>query len=314
MHPETTFMSASEKVRLEQRAIVWPMCTLLIMASLGIYMAGVANSKALELDAMICFIDVGVGAITLWVSRLSRCSRSPQYPVGPVAWVPLLNTAKGAFLILVCGMGLLDAVHLLREPGETVDFRWPAVYACVLFSLEFTNFLYCRHVGRRINSSLLETEAKEWLAESLSSLLIVFAFGVTLAFQGGRFDAYTAYVDPLIAILLVAATLPLAISILRRNGAELLLRQAGDEDVATVRAAFEDVFPQFREHAKAFTVLRVGDKLLADIVLLLRDEESRMTIHDADQLRAQLLRRLRELPDEIEAKLTLTRARELLPA
>jgi divalent metal cation (Fe/Co/Zn/Cd) transporter len=63
-------MSASEKVRREQRAIVWPMCTLLIMASLGIYMAGIANSKALELDAMICFIDVGVGAITLWVSRL----------------------------------------------------------------------------------------------------------------------------------------------------------------------------------------------------------------------------------------------------
>lgn len=290
------------------------MASLLVMAGLGVVVAGMANSKALELDALICLIDVGIGAITLWVSRVSRRSRSPQYPVGPVAWVPMLNTAKGVFLAAVCVNGLIDAAALLREPGEPVDFRWPAIYACIILLLEFSNFLYSRHVARKIRSSLLETEAKEWLGECLSSLLIVFAFGVTWALQGGRYDEYTAYVDPLIAILLVAATLPLAISILRRNGAELLLRQARDEDVSTVRDAFDDVFPQFREHAKAFTVLRVGDKLLADIVLLLRDEESRMTIHDVDLLRVQLLRRLRELPDEIEAKLTLTQTQELLAA
>ncbi len=314
MRPVPNIISAAEKMRLEQAAITWPLCTLFLMAGFGLFLAGFANSKALELDALICLIDVGISVITLWVSRVSRRARSPRYPVGPVAWVPLLNTAKGAFLALVCITALLEAVELLREPGAPVDFRWPALYATVVFLLEFTNFLYVRRVGRRINSSLLETEAKEWFAECLSSLLILAAFAVTWALQGGEYDAYTVFVDPVIAILLVAATLPLAISILRRNGAELLLRQAGDADVSAVRAAFDEVFPQFREHAKAFTVLRVGDKLLADIVLLLRDEESRMTIHDADQLRSQLLRRLHELPDEVDAKLTLTRTRELLPA
>jgi predicted Co/Zn/Cd cation transporter (cation efflux family) len=314
MVPGSTTISQCEKVRCEQAAITWPLCTLFLMAGLGLFFARLANSKSLELDALICLIDVGISAITLWVSRVSRRSRSSRYPVGPAAWVPLLNTAKGVFLAAICISGLVDAVRIIIEPGAPVDFRWPALYACILFSLEFTNFLYVRYVGRRINSSLLDTEAKEWFAESTSSLLIVFAFVVSWLLQDGPFDAYTAYVDPLVAILLVAATLPLAVSVLRRNVAELLLRQAGDEDVSAVRDVFDDVFPQFRDHAKAFTVLRVGDKLLADIFVLLRDEESRMTIHDADQLRAQLLRRLRELPDEVEAKLTLTRVPELLAA
>lgn len=301
-------------MRREQAAILWPMGTLLLMAAVGIVLAHIANSKALELDALICFVDVGIGAITLWVARLARQARSARYPIGPVAWVPLLNTAKGLFLLLICVGGLLDAIALLREPDGRVDFRWPAVYALFVVSFEFTNFLYCRRVARQISSSLLETEAKEWLAECFSSLLILFAFGLTWLLQGGPHDGLTAYVDPLLAILLVAATLPLAASILRRNVAELLLCQAGDEDVGAIRAAFDEALPQFRGHAKAFTVLRVGDKLLADIVLLVGDDESRMTIHEADQLRARLLQRLRELPDEIEAKLTLTRATDLIPA
>jgi predicted Co/Zn/Cd cation transporter (cation efflux family) len=314
MHPEDRRVSAAQKQRREQTAIVWPMCTLLVMAAAGIVLAGISNSKALELDALICLVDVGIGALTLWVSYTSRRRRSARYPVGPVAWVPLLNTAKGAFLLVICVNGLIEAAAELLEPGTAVDFRWPALYAGLLFSLEFNNFLYSRRIARELRSSLLETEAKEWLAESLSSLLILAAFGVTAALQASRYDALTHYVDPVIAILLVAATLPLAVSILKRNVSELLLRQAGEDDVRTVRQAFDEVFPQYREHAKTFTVLRVGDKLIADIILLLRDEESRMTIHEADRLRLQLLSRFNELPDEIEAKLILTQARDLLPA
>jgi len=303
--------SPCDKTKRERQAILWPLITLMIMAILGLAFAHIAHSGALRVDAMICMVDVGVGLITLWVSHVSRKGPDPRYPIGRTGWVPLLNTAKGTLLLAICLNGLADAASALIDGAETVDFRLPALYSVIVLSLEFSNFLYVRRVARQIGSSLLQTEAKEWLGECVSSILIVVAFVTTYALQGTAYGALTDYVDPMLSVLLVGATLPLAISILRRNVSELLLQQADEEDVAVVRKAFDEVLPQFRQHRRHLTVLRIGDKLLVEIVLLLKDDEGFMTIQDVDRLRAQLLGRLRDLHDEIEAKLTLTRAHEL---
>ncbi len=302
----------SEKSQREQQGILWPLVTLMFIAVLGIAFAHMANSSALRVDAMVCVVDVGVGMITLWVSHVSRKGPDPRYPIGRMGWVPLLNTAKGTLLLAICLNGVAEAASAIIDGAEPVDFRLPALYSVIVLGLEFSNFLYVRRIARQIGSSLLETEAKEWLGECVSSLLIVAAFGITYALQGGDYGGLTTYVDPILSFLLVGATLPLAVSILRRNVSELLLQQADEEDVAVIRSAVDEELPQFRQHRKHLTVLRIGDKLLVEVVLLLRDDEAFMTIDDVDRLRAQLLGRFRNLRDEIEAKLTLTRAHDLL--
>ncbi len=302
----------SKKMRQEQKAIALPLCTILTMAILGLMFAHLSGSNALEIDALVCCVDAGISLVTLWVAYVSNTGPSPRYPIGRMGWVPLLNTAKGILMLVVCLNGVAEAIDQFMDKPKAVDFALPAAYALIVLSFEYANYCYTRRVARRLRSSLLDTEAKEWLAECLSSALIVGAFGATFLAQGGRYDWITLYVDPVLSILLVTATVPVALSILKRNLFELVLHRADDADESAIRTAFDDLFPQFRQHSKRFTVLRIGDKLLADIVLLVRDEESSMTVQEVDRLYLALKQRLRDLPDEIDAKLTLTRAQELL--
>ena len=132
----------------------------------------------------------------------------------------------------------------------------------IVLALEFGNFLTCRRIGRQIGSSLLETEAKEWLAECLSSILIVPPLS-----PPGRCRAPPRRGDRLRRSDAVGAAgrrHPAAGDQhpAPQRRANSLLQQADEEDVCgRPGKAFDDVLPQFRQQDKHLTVLRIGDKL-----------------------------------------------------
>jgi cation diffusion facilitator family transporter len=280
----------SDQSKLEQRGLQLSVWGALGMAVLGIGFALLTNSQAVLLDGFFSLIGFGIGLISLKVAQLVQQPGDEEFQFGYAAFEPMLNLGKGLIIALVTLFAVFSAAEALLHGGRPINSGSAVIYAVIAAVGCLIIATYQRRLSRRVNSPLLAVDAKNWLIDGLISGGVAIAFVAGVFLDRGPLAHWVDYLDPVLVILLAAATAIIPIHIIRTSLWEALLgapsRQTQQRLVAALRAVLDAhgakehrfrTTKAGRMHYVMMHVILGGDTASVDIARLdrLRDELER---------------------------------------
>jgi cation diffusion facilitator family transporter len=256
----------------------------------------IGHSFALISDAVNSIGDSLGSAIVLFALRVAQKPPDPDHPYGhtraeaiaglSVAWL----IAFSAVLV-----GWEAVTHLFDQ--HSLPATWTLWIAAANVLLKELLYRINLHVGERLGSQSLVTNAWDHRSDALCSLAVV--LGIGLVRWGGP---QYIWADEAAALVVVSAILWNALRLLRNNAAELMDQQADDKTVDAIRQAASAV-PGVHKIEK-LRVRLSGMELFADMHLevdpAITVEEGHRIGHDVKRKLIQKFTALRDVLIHLE--------------
>jgi len=174
---EAIDVSAMEIRQARNRALFSILLNLLLTVGKGI--AGViGGSSALIGDAIHSATDV-VGSLAAWFGLWLAGKKHPSFPYG-LYKAETLATLVTSVVVMIAGYEIARQAFLGPERIPDIALTLPVALLSLVIALSFG--FYQLYAGRRLHSKALEADARDYLADGLSTLVVV------ISLVGGYFN------------------------------------------------------------------------------------------------------------------------------
>ena len=216
-------------------SIVGILVNILLFA--GKFLAGTLfGSVAIIADSFNNLSDAGTSVISLVTFRISQKPADSDHPFGH-ARIEYVASMIVSFIILLIGFELFkDSVGVILAP-VAVEAGWLVLIVlgvAILFKLWL--FLFYRHMGNKIDSSVLRAAAADSLGDVLSTSAVLVS---TVIIRFTSFYMLDGIMGAVVAVFILFA----GIGILRENMNSIL----GEAPVKEIVQAVQDVVSQYPE-------------------------------------------------------------------
>ncbi|MGK7945010.1 MAG: cation diffusion facilitator family transporter [Microcystaceae cyanobacterium] len=284
----------TNKNTVEEQAIKWGMAGTLFMASLGVIFALLTHSIAILLDGLFSLINLIIAFISLKVSRLIQQPDDHYYPFGYAIFEPLLNLGKGIFIALVCIFALFSAINSILTGGYTVEAGIAIWYALLAAVGCMAIALLQRKMAQKSGSPILEVDAQSWFMDGLLSGAVAIAFIIVLFLEKTPLVTFIPYADPSIVILLILASAPLPISIIKDNWDQVVGRSNDQERYNQICQIVEQILSSNPIQDYYIRQGNEGRLMYIQCYLLVSDEQHDLfTVGEQDHLRTLIYDQLK---------------------
>lgn len=195
--------------------------TILFAAGAGA-IAIVSDSETMTLEGMSGLVDVAVSLLAVFVARKIQEPANSRYHFGYAKYEPLMIGLEGILIAAVCLTAIGYAVRDLVHPDRVDAPHLVIIYAAAGFAVSVVFGAYMKRVGRRAGSQLVQGEADLWIIEGWLSLGVCIAFFMAVALSRSPKAEYSAYVDPIVCIVLSVIFLRKPAEILRESFVDLV--------------------------------------------------------------------------------------------
>jgi predicted Co/Zn/Cd cation transporter (cation efflux family) len=293
---------------LEHRALKVTLIGNLSMALLGIVFAMLTASGAVLLDGVFSGINVLISLVSIRIARKVGQPDDAHYPFGYAIFEPILNIGKGLILASVSIYALLASVEILLSGGREIGASIAIVYAAVAgIGCIFLSTVLQR-INRICKSPIVALDVENWWIDGLVSAGVGLSFALTLAIRSTSFAWLAAYMDSLLVIVIVLATLPIPIRVVRDNWKQII-GETDPEISDRIKAVVEPFVNRedvFKIHLRQG---RLGRVLYVQVYLLVNKSFS-CEIASQDQLREQIYKQLRRWQKDIAIDVVFTSEQE----
>ncbi|WP_110691926.1 cation transporter [Salinicola halophyticus] len=251
-------------------------------------------SQAILLDGLFNAIYAVVGLFTLRVGRLVIAPDDDTYPFGYGYFESMVNACKGLLMLGVSALALFNSVTALLTGGNTIAAGISIFYAALATAACTLTALVLRRVSGHVRSPLLEADIENWRVNALISAAVLLAFCLIPVARALGWHAIVPYVDAWLVIAVVLLCLGVPVRVARTAILELLNRSPRSALVDPVRASIFGALAPLPTRAVYVRMVRPG-RLLYVTVHVVLDEAHPLTIRQADEWRATLDARVREV-------------------
>ena len=272
---------------------------LSVWASAGFAVLALAWGLALDsqlilFDGLYSFASVGLSLLAVLALRTAHKGADERYPWGREAWEPLTIVVKAATLGGLCIYALVGGVADILRGGREVEAGWALAYAFVA-SVGCVVVAWLLRRRSQDASGLVKAEAAEWIGDALLSLGVLVGFAVALLLEHtGRSDL-ARYVDPVMVSVISAAFLRVPARLIAEGFRELLAMTPTTAIVDRIREAVAAVERDYGFAESFLRASKVGGRLDVEIDYVVDDRSSAQNVHQFDEVRAELERRLASL-------------------
>ncbi|QYY36909.1 cation diffusion facilitator family transporter [Ruficoccus sp. ZRK36] len=274
----------------EKRALRLNIAADVLFAVSAFGFALTTRSEAILLDGIYSLVTLLFAVVTWHVADLVMQPDSDKYPFGYVVYEPLVNLFKGLLLVIVAVYALFSAVTTLLSGGTSVHTELAFFYALGATAGCIGMAVYFRRVARKTRSTLVETDAKNWVIDAVLSAAVAFAFGLSWLLTFSGHTQYLNYVDPLVVAFLSLVVLPVPARIIRDNWAQIVARAPADELVEQINALIAEAAPTDKWPQREVRVQQHGRLITAHIYFIINHGD----VREFDALRARLDKTLRK--------------------
>lgn len=216
-----------------------------------------SGSLAILAEAAHGIVDIGATILTYFAVRLADKPADEEHQYGHGKVEPLAALAETAFLFLVSGIVIGEAIRRLGEGGQPIEITWAMIGLLVLVILvDFVRMHVLRRVAQETGSQALESGALHFAADLMSSMVVL----AGLAFVWLGYPQADAIAAIIVAALICVMSLRLA-----RRTIDVLMDRAPRGASEAIRAAVERV-PGVVRTSRVRT-RQVGETTLAEIVV-----------------------------------------------
>lgn len=133
----------------------------------------IMNSIAIISDAVNNLSDMATSVVTIISSKMSNRRPDREHPYGH-GRIEYISSMLVAFMIVLVGVELLKtSVDKILNP-EKLIFNWGLIIILASSILvKVWMYSYNKYIGRKINSSVIETSAIDSLNDSISTLVVI---------------------------------------------------------------------------------------------------------------------------------------------
>jgi predicted Co/Zn/Cd cation transporter (cation efflux family) len=292
-------LSREEASRVEQRTLRFSIGGVLLVAAGSIAWGLVLESDVVILNGVFSLLSLISGWLSLLAARLVVKPENRRFPFGYSHVEPLVLSVNGFMTLVICAYALINGVESIRAGGNAVDPEGVIWFGAVSGALCLAMWAYERRVARRIDSLLIEDDAREWLIDFGFSLVTLIGFAVLPLLEEPWRGAWARYADPALVSLMALLAMPIPLAVLRRSLREVLLMTDGDDGVSRrLDAVMREIRAEHDVIRHVPHVVKSGRTYFIEVDLVVGPRFALQTVAQQDGLRARIWDALGLAPDD----------------
>src|SRR6202171_5060319 len=206
----------------EIRALRLSLVLTVLFGFAAVAIALFSDSETMTLEALTAGIDIVICFLAIFVARKVHEPANERYQFGYAKYEPLMTTVEGVLLAGACVGAIVYSPRDLIHPDPVESAYIIVIYQAASFLLSVVFGSWMKRVGNRIGSPLVKAEAELWVVDGWLALGVTAAFVASIALGHiGTVEA-SAYVDPVVCIVLSVIFLRKPYEILRESVGDLV--------------------------------------------------------------------------------------------
>ena len=257
-----------------------------------------SDSETMTLEAMSGVVDVLISFLCIVVIRKVHQPADRHYHFGYAKYEPLMTTVEGLLVTAVCATAFGYAVRDLVHPDPVEDPRLVIVYSLISFLISVVFGIWMKRVGRRTTSQLVQAEAELWIVEGWLALGVFAAFALSEMLKRVGAEQPSAYVDPIVCIMLSVILLRKPYEILRESLADLVDANPYAETVNAVEELARGCVDRFQLRGLEWVrVRKAGRRIFVLVSFFLEPDRP---AQEMDQIRQAMTEDLARLNPDLD--------------
>ena len=277
----------------------------ILLSLSAIIMALVAKSQAVLLDGLYTFITLIMAFISLKVIALVKTPETKERPFGYMAMEPFLNLIKCLVMLVLLIMFLVSNIQELCTGGRVISLNLITLYIFICLVIYAIIIFLLSKCEKKINSSILKLEIKNWRIDALLTLGIAVALVLAIILFKMGYKQILPYVDPVIVIILIVVSLPVPLKVFLTELRRLLLISKENDIETEVITQIQPVTREYGLSNIQVWSLKSGRTLYIFLYLDLEDEQT--TVKHLDKIRSKIFHELSKFYSDFWADIIFTR-------
>jgi len=280
-----------EASRIEQRTLVISIYGVIVVAVGSITYGLFLESDVVILNGIFSLLSLIGAGLSLLAARLVVQPENRRFPFGYSHLEPLVLSVNSFMVLLICIYALINGIERIRSGGNAVDAEGVIWFGLLSGAISFAIWIYERRVARRIDSPLIEADAREWLIDFGFSMVTLLGFAVLLFLEEPARGAWARYADPVMVAAMALLAIPMPLGVLRRSLREvLLMTDAGDEVTRRVEAVMEAIRSEHDIARYVHHVVKTGRTRFIELDIVVGPNFALQTVAEQDRLRERIWR------------------------
>ena len=296
-----------EASRIEQQTLRISIYGVIVVA-----VGSIAYGLFLESDVVILngifslFSLIGAG-LSLLAAKLVVKPENRRFPFGYSHVEPLVLSVNSFMVLLICLYALINGIERIRAGGNAVAAEGVIWFGILSGAVSLAMYTYERRVARRVDSPLIEADAREWLIDFGFSMVTLLGFAVLLFLEEPARGAWARYADPVMVSSMALLAVPLPLHVLWRSLREVLLMSDVEDEVARrLEAVMEAIRGEHDIARYVHHVVKTGRTRFIEVDIVVGPNFALQTVAEQDRLRERIWRALGLGLDEAWLAICLT--------
>lgn len=275
------------KKGIEQKLLKQSIGMMFLVATGGIIVGSITNSRAISLDGVFSFIDIIIKMMMLGTSKLIQNETSRRFQFGYWHFEPLVLIAEGSFTLIILGYAFFTGISSLLSNGNRMDFNIAIFYALFFTIIDSLYYFYVKYVNRKLKSNLVRFDNISWSIDAKSSMSLLLSFFIAWMLSKTEWRYLSVYVDPIILIAMSIQMLPSTLKILIPSVKQILMiaPQNLHDHVQNVMDKFMEYY-SFKDYVTSVQVY--GNTQIIEINILVEANFPIQSIADLDKIRNEI--------------------------
>jgi cation diffusion facilitator family transporter len=252
----------------------------------------------MTLEAITAGIDITICILAIFVARKVHEPANQRYQFGYAKYEPLMTTVEGVLLDGACVGAIIYSARDLIHPDPVESAYIIVIYQAASFLLSVIFGWWMKRVGNRIGSPLVSAEAELWIVDGWLALGVTAAFVASIALGRIGTEQASAYVDPVVCIVLSVIFLRKPYEILRDSVGDLVDANPYADTVNAIEESSRALAERFHlEGIEWVRVRKAGRRVFAMVSFFVDSGES---LEDMDITRQDVTQEMASLHPDVE--------------
>jgi cation diffusion facilitator family transporter len=278
----------------------------------GIAVGSIAYGLFLESDVVILngifsLLSLIGSGLSLLAARLVVQPENRRFPFGYSHLEPLVLSVNSFMVLLICLYALINGIERIRAGGNAVAAEGVVWFGILSGAVSLAMYIHERRVARRVDSLLIEADAREWLIDFGFSMVTLLGFAVLPFLSEPVRSVWARYADPVMVSAMALLAAPLPLHVLRRSLREVLLMSDVEDKVAhRLEAVMEAIRGEHDIVRYVHHVVKTGRTRFIEVDIVVGPNFALQTVAEQDRLRERIWRAVGLSLDEAWLSICLT--------
>ena len=261
------------------------------------------HSQSVLMDSVYDTSELVFIVLILYLTPLFYKPISESHPYGYFQLESIFLIVKGFMMLSVTFGVSADIIQSTFSGGNPVDESLISVFQLILGSVSLVIYFIMKNMNRDLSSPTVDTEILEWRLD------IWYSLGLSLAFFASTFLSRTPlaflapYVDPVIAIVVMAMMMPETVKMLWGAIRDVFLFSPDEETVETIKAICNEQMAEEKITPVYVDVTRTGRQMW--VAVYFDTDALTLSVSGLRRVTDEVTQKLREVYENCTCELLL---------